>query len=767
MHRIAALFVVMLLVLSGGGNFAEPVPVTPVPLLPIPGTPQAPDPLGGFRGLQPTPPAVTPSAPNASRFDLPDPESTAELGATPMPSFPDLRPETRQSSEPNDGEAVEIVSFGDTDRLRAELADPGTEIIYLMPDEAQSPFLIDSPIIIAYDVVIHGNYAHLVGAGTAVPMLIVPGGASVQLHHVTLRDTDYRAAVGSGDYGGAISNQGDLRIFDSEIAENIADSGGGGIYNRGELLLERVSIRANQAGGGAGIQNDGGGTVTATCSRFISNGGDYGSGILNGNAGANQNAAGSATVTYSVIDGNYADPDGVSDIVNLRADVVTLDAANNWWGNDNNTPSVSSGVSVNPKLTGDPTVPPYTIQPQCQPQPPQMPDFCVIESAPTVTTIEDIESYLASYGVNIIDASNTNLWSFAELEAILRGVLTSANAFCLLSNELELGHVTPQQAFQGVLFLAETNRLHFSRTTIANPTSCRTDKLIPTGSDPRFAEIACGDEFQLSEHTITHELGHVFLYRSTFATPANGTSTLPCPLSSGVGFIGCLDDPNFANSDPTSNSARALRGANSQTQFVFGFITRRLLPDFVQRQINNLDPAGQHNISAANFPLSICADGTKPSLGSLCPPESPLRYVEISDWERGVTGWDMPISVTAPDRFGACDDASGAYVVTAFQQNPCVIYEWVLEHPAAINVGDVGLKKSTEQEETGADMFLNWVYRTVEGASSSAFSDNTSNDQLPTGRVFMDCSIVPVGHGDDRFCWMQENLRMFFQYYDW
>ncbi|MBW7880928.1 MAG: hypothetical protein H3C32_16655, partial [Anaerolineae bacterium] len=45
--------------------------MTPAPLLPIPGTPQPPDPLGGFRGLQPTPAAVTPSAPNASRFDLP------------------------------------------------------------------------------------------------------------------------------------------------------------------------------------------------------------------------------------------------------------------------------------------------------------------------------------------------------------------------------------------------------------------------------------------------------------------------------------------------------------------------------------------------------------------------------------------------------------------------------------------------------------------------------------------------------------------------
>ncbi|GIK30096.1 MAG: hypothetical protein H3C32_10175 [Anaerolineae bacterium] len=736
--------------------------MTPVPLLPIPGTPPPSDPQGGFRGLQPTPAVVTPSAPNASRFDLPDPESTTEFGATPTPGFPDLRQEIRQFSEPNDGEAVEIVPFGDTDRLRAELADPGTEIVYLMPDEAQTPFLIDSPIIIYHDVVIHGNYAHLVGNAILTgPMLVVETGVSVQMHHVTIRNATNDGSGLYGYYGGAITNRGSLQLFDSEIAENSAIAGGGGINNiGGQLLLERVSIRANQAGGGAGIQNDMNGSVTAICSRFISNGGDYGGGILNGQQG---NASGNITVSYSVFDGNYGQPGARVDIHNLMYEYVTLQAYHNWWGNDNNTPSVSSGVSVNPKLSDDPTLPPYIIQPQCQPQPAQMPDFCVIESVPTVTTIEDIESYLASYGVNIIDASNTNLWSFAELEAVQHGVLASANAFCLLSNELELGHVTPQQAFQGLLLLADTDKLHFSRT-LSHPYNCLTKKLNSTDLDPRFAEIECGDEVQLSEYTITHELGHVFLYRSTYATAADGTTVLPCPLSNGVGFIGCMDDPNFADSNPNSNASRALRGANSQTQFVFGFITRRLRPTFVQSLINNFDPTGLFQISSAHFPPTICANGTRPPPSVLCSDEFPLIFAEISDWERGVTGWDVPIPVNAPDRFGACDDVSGVYVITSFQQNPCVIYEWVLEHPAAINVGDVGLKKTTEQEEAGADMFLNWVYRSVEGVNSLAFSDN---ENVPTGRVFEDCELVPAGHGDDRFCWMRENLRLFFQYHDW
>lgn len=96
-----------------------------------------------------------------------------------------------------------------------------------------------------------------------------------------------------------------------------------------------------------------------------------------------------------------------------------------------------------------------------------------------------------------------------------------------------------------------------------------------------------------------------------------------------------------------------------------------------------------------------------------------------------------------------------------------MIYEWVLEHPSATNVGDVGTLKTTEQEEAGADMFLNWVYRTVEGAPSQAFGHNGDTADIPTGRAFPECSVQIQGHGDDRFCWMQENLRLFFQYYGW
>jgi predicted secreted protein len=227
-----------------------------------------------------------------------------------------------------------------------------------------------------------------------------------------------------------------------------------------------------------------------------------------------------------------------------------------------------------------------------------------------------------------------------------------------------------------------------------------------------------------------------------------------------------MDDPNLPNADPNSNAAKALRGTSSDTQFVFGIITRRLRPNVIQNRIDNFDPNNQYGITSSSFPLEICEDGSpEPCLVNGTP--VPPVFAEITDWERGVTGWDILLEVNAPDRFGACRNASNSYVITDFQQNPCVIYEWVLEHPAASNVGDVGTLKTTEQEEAGADMFLNWVYRTVEGGASQAFGDNLSLQQQPTGRQFTNCSVTPSGHGDDRFCWMQENLRLFFQYYGW
>ncbi|MFK7800886.1 MAG: choice-of-anchor Q domain-containing protein [Anaerolineae bacterium] len=79
---------------------------------------------------------------------------------------------------------------------------------------------------------------------------------------VFLRDTVIRNNTSSID-GGGISNQGTLRIYDSEILDNYVPAGGngatsrgGGIYNSGFLELRRSLVANNFATRGGGIFNN-------------------------------------------------------------------------------------------------------------------------------------------------------------------------------------------------------------------------------------------------------------------------------------------------------------------------------------------------------------------------------------------------------------------------------------------------------------------------------------------------------------------------------
>ncbi len=383
-----------------------------------------------------------------------------------------------------------------------------------------------------------------------------------------------------------------------------------------------------------------------------------------------------------------------------------------------------------------------------------------------------IEAQLATYRVFVLDICEEAVpdhpeihwyWTDEELEGLLLGVQNTAHALNLFSTV----YSTDVEAFTNVLlFDPATDKIEFEQLNNYGE-ACETTKRSPAdiATGEARATINCGGNNIFTQYTAAHELGHVFLHQTAFDTSIPGATVTPCPLSSGgVGFIGCMDDPNLADSS-LGNAAKALRGSDSETQFVFGLITRWMLPGDVQTRIDNFDPNGDYEVSQADFPPTICADGSTPA--PECPADAPLRFAQITDWERGETGWDIVIAVDASDKFGACDNSGRDYVITPFQQNPCVIYEWVLENSDAIDAGDVKTLKLVEQEEAGADMFLNWVYRTVEGAASQAYGNNEALDQQPTGRLFPDCDLVPSGHGDDRFCWMRENLRLFFIYYGW
>lgn len=108
------------------------------------------------------------------------------------------------------------------------------------------------------------------------------------------------------EYGGAISNLGDLTIRDSEFFTNAALNGGGAIMSFGAgraLSLQRVYFTNNRAGGGAAIQIERQGSLSGECLRFEGNNGyfdpvtnysGYGASILTGSDGATVNLRNSA-----------------------------------------------------------------------------------------------------------------------------------------------------------------------------------------------------------------------------------------------------------------------------------------------------------------------------------------------------------------------------------------------------------------------------------------------------------------------------------------
>jgi hypothetical protein len=81
--------------------------------------------------------------------------------------------------------------------------------------------------------------------------------------------------------GGGIFNRGRLMLVDSQLFSNTAPYGGGGIYNhdRGTVQLANVDLRGNVAGYGGGFASHG--TAILTNTRFISNTAEFGGGFSN------------------------------------------------------------------------------------------------------------------------------------------------------------------------------------------------------------------------------------------------------------------------------------------------------------------------------------------------------------------------------------------------------------------------------------------------------------------------------------------------------
>ncbi len=133
---------------------------------------------------------------------------------------------------------------------------------------------------------------------------------TVHLKGMTLRG----GAAGVVFSGGAIANLGHLTLSDSEVVNNLGGAGGG-IYNDGQMVVERSTIADNYlwpGGIGGGIYNDGEMTIRDSTIADNGIGGPFGDDPPGGAAfsGGGIYNSGPLTLTNSTVSGNHAERRG-------------------------------------------------------------------------------------------------------------------------------------------------------------------------------------------------------------------------------------------------------------------------------------------------------------------------------------------------------------------------------------------------------------------------------------------------------------------------
>ena len=109
-------------------------------------------------------------------------------------------------------------------------------------------------------------------------------------------------AIEAGENGAGILNLGDLTLVDSEVRENINESGaGGGIRNLGAITLENSTLAGNRADSGGGLSNDGPGAIAILTNVTIS--GNTG---ISGGGGIAITSSASASLVHTTISNNSA-----------------------------------------------------------------------------------------------------------------------------------------------------------------------------------------------------------------------------------------------------------------------------------------------------------------------------------------------------------------------------------------------------------------------------------------------------------------------------
>ena len=144
-------------------------------------------------------------------------------------------------------------------------AGDGADVIALLSD-----ILLDDMLPPVNSVIALEGSGFAISGGSQFQIFVVETG-ELTLNQATL-------SYGYGGWGGAISNEGVLRISNSVFTGNFADFQGGAIYSEGDLYIRKSAFLYNYAGYGGAIL--GSGFTQIESSIFDSNEAEFGGGAI-------------------------------------------------------------------------------------------------------------------------------------------------------------------------------------------------------------------------------------------------------------------------------------------------------------------------------------------------------------------------------------------------------------------------------------------------------------------------------------------------------
>jgi len=256
-------------------------------------------------------------------------------------------------------------------------AASGDAITFSVACPPASPIVLNSTIDITQDLVIDGPGASslVVSGNRAVEAFNVPSGVVATISGIAIENCGAIVYNPPGNpvatvyEGGGISNDGTLNLADSNLSENIANSGadvyngpgatlhltdsflshssavggGGGVSNGGTATINDSTVSNEDTRGvGGGIGN--GGTLTITNSTLSDNGATASGGIFN---------SGTLTISDSTLSSNGSDF-GFGGIDN-NSGTLTISDSTLWQNGPGSIGNVSGHVTVAGTIVADST----------------------------------------------------------------------------------------------------------------------------------------------------------------------------------------------------------------------------------------------------------------------------------------------------------------------------------------------------------------------------------------------------------------------------